>query len=188
MVLCQQGKPPSSMEHRQPSCDRLRCRDDDPPRPPPPPPPPPFACAGGAKSNVMARSAFAASRRRARRQCVARGTADLGDARYSFFRGLGSGQQRPVAGLRSGSAKTLPLTRGERGRGANAAAVDANNATRSVNVVIVRTIAKPTEECSPKNTRAARSASTSLVINRGWVKLREQVKSTKQSVTRPSAA
>ena len=50
---------------------------------------------------------------------------------YSSFRALVSGQQRPVAGLRSDAAKTLPLTRGKRVRGANAAAVDAKNATRS---------------------------------------------------------
>ena len=50
---------------------------------------------------------------------------------YSSFRALVSGQQRPVAGLRSDAAKTLPLTRGKRVRGANAAAVDANNAARN---------------------------------------------------------
>ena len=55
---------------------------------------------------------------------------------YSSFRALVSGQQRPVAGLRSDAAKTLPLTRGKRVRGANAAAVDAKNATRNADAIL----------------------------------------------------
>ena len=67
-------------------------------------------------------------------------------------------------------------------RGANAAAVDASNATR---IVILRTLSKTNEECSPQNTRTARSASTSLVIIRGRVKLREQKNTGNRSRGRP---
>jgi len=44
--------------------------------------------------------------------------------------------------MRSDSAKTLPLTRGKRVRGANAAAVDATTATRNADGAILRTLAK----------------------------------------------